>query len=202
MWSTVLALAASERGDRRLWIAAGAVLGLSVFVHPTAPLYALTAFAASLFAPESRAGLARGVAGLGGALVTFVPYYVRTLHVLGDRYGVGSGAVGGRTFTGRPVWEDALHFVAPGRTTSTTSPSSPRSGSSRCCAGAATRARVLRADRCRAVVFFSVVPANGDSALFFDRYMIPATPGVPRRSSWPACLAAHQLVARAAPGCS
>ena len=26
------------------------------------------------------------------------------------------------------------------------------------------------------VLFFSVVPANGDSALFFDRYMIPATP--------------------------
>jgi hypothetical protein len=26
------------------------------------------------------------------------------------------------------------------------------------------------------VVFFSVVPANGDSALFFDRYMIPVTP--------------------------
>ena len=26
------------------------------------------------------------------------------------------------------------------------------------------------------VLFFSFVPANGDSALFFDRYMIPATP--------------------------
>jgi hypothetical protein len=26
------------------------------------------------------------------------------------------------------------------------------------------------------VVFFSVVPANGDSALFFDRYVIPVTP--------------------------
>jgi len=26
------------------------------------------------------------------------------------------------------------------------------------------------------VLFFSLVPANGDSALFFDRYMIPATP--------------------------
>jgi hypothetical protein len=36
MWSTLLALHAAERGDRRLWIAAGAALGLSVFVHPTA----------------------------------------------------------------------------------------------------------------------------------------------------------------------
>jgi len=26
------------------------------------------------------------------------------------------------------------------------------------------------------IVFFSIVPASGDSALFFDRYMIPATP--------------------------
>ena len=26
------------------------------------------------------------------------------------------------------------------------------------------------------IVFFSVVPASGDSALFFDRYMIPAIP--------------------------
>ena len=26
------------------------------------------------------------------------------------------------------------------------------------------------------ILFFSLVPANGDSALFFDRYMIPATP--------------------------
>ena len=46
--------------------------------------------------------------------VTFGPYYVRTLHVLGDRYGVASGAASGRTFSGRPVWEDARHFVAPG----------------------------------------------------------------------------------------
>ena len=35
--------------------------------------------------------------------------------MLGDRYGVGSGQARGRTFSGRPVWEDALHFVAPGR---------------------------------------------------------------------------------------
>ena len=61
MWSTLLALKAAEDGDRRLWAVAGALLGLSVFVHPTAPLYAGTALAAALlYAPRSpRAVLAR-----------------------------------------------------------------------------------------------------------------------------------------------
>src|SRR5262249_20081407 len=53
MWSTALSLTAAVRGSRWLWAAAGAALGLSVFVHPTAPLYALTAFFASaVFAPR------------------------------------------------------------------------------------------------------------------------------------------------------
>ena len=88
-----------------------------MFVHPTAPLYALTAFAGALvFAPRSPRLVAREAwPGAVALLLTFVPYYVRTLHVLGDRYGVGSGQARGRTFSGRPVWEDALHFVAPGR---------------------------------------------------------------------------------------
>ena len=88
-----------------------------MFVHPTAPLYALTAFAAaSLYAPRSpRAVMREAWPGAVALLVTFVPYYLRTLHVLGDRYGVGRRRRGGRTFSGRPVWEDALHFLAPGR---------------------------------------------------------------------------------------
>ena len=140
---------ASERGDRRLWIAAGAVLGLSVFVHPTAPLYAGTALiAALLFAPrDPRSVLREAWPGLAAFALTFGPYYVRTLHVLGDRYGVSSGAASGRTFSGRPVWEDARRFIAPGRTTSTTSPSSPRRA--RCAARRAplSRRRLLCADR-------------------------------------------------------
>ena len=47
MSATVGALAAADARDRRLWVAAGALLGLSVFLHPTAPLYALTAFGAA-----------------------------------------------------------------------------------------------------------------------------------------------------------
>ena len=71
-----------------------------------------------------RAVLREAWPGAVALVVTFVPYYLRTLHVLNDRYAVGSGKPGSRTFTGRPVWEDALHFVAPGGTTSTTSRSS------------------------------------------------------------------------------
>ena len=89
MWSTVLALKAAAGGDRRLWVAAGAALGLTVFIHPTAPLYALTAFGVALvYAPHPpRVVLRQAWPGAAALLVTFVPYYVRTLHVLGDRYG-------------------------------------------------------------------------------------------------------------------
>ena len=64
---------------------------------------------------ELRAKVRAAWPGAVALLVTFVPYYVKTLHVLSDRYGVGGSGQSGRTFSGRPVWEDALHFVAPGR---------------------------------------------------------------------------------------
>jgi hypothetical protein len=179
MWSTLLALVAAERGDRRLWAAAGAVLGLSVFVHPTAPLYAGTALiAALLYAPrEPRAVLRQAWPGLLTFAVTFVPYYVRTLHVLGDRYGISSGSARGRTFSGQPVWEDARHFIAP----------SAHDVNYFTVLAAIGIVALLRQRRYRVIafcvltvaapiVFFSVVPASGDSALFFDRYMIPAIP--------------------------
>ncbi len=179
MWSTVLALKAAVEGDRRLWAAAGAVLGLSVFVHPTAPLYALTAFAGALvFAPRSPRSVAREAwPGAVALLLTFGPYYVRTLHVLGDRYGVGSGQARGRTFSGRPVWEDALHFVAPGRHGLNYFTVLALAGVVALLVRHAHRSLAFCALTVAApVLFFSFVPANGDSALFFDRYMIPATP--------------------------
>lgn len=179
MWSTVLALKAADENDRRLWAGAGAALGLAVFVHPTAPLYALTAFAAAIvYAPQAPQRMI-GEAWPGAVTLvgTSVPYYVRTLHVLGDRYGVSSGATRGRTYTGRPVWEDARHFVAPGGHNLNWFTILALVGV----------AALLVERRWRVVafclltiltpvVFFSVVPANGDSALFFDRYMIPAIP--------------------------
>jgi hypothetical protein len=97
--------------------------------------------------------------------------------VLGDRYGVGSGKTGGRTFTGRPVWEDALHFLAPGSHDLNYFTALALIGV--VVLAVARRWRVLAfcaITIASPVVFFSVVPASGDSALFFDRYMIPATP--------------------------
>ncbi len=178
MWSTLVVLRAADEGDRRWWVAGGLLLGLSVFVHPTAPLYALTAYAAAvLYCPRAPREVVREAwPGAVALLLAFVPYYVKTLHVLSDRYGVGSGA-GGRTFSGRPVWEDALHFVAPGR--------HDVNYFTVLAALGAVALVVARGGRVLAfcavtvagpVVFFSVVPASGDSAIFFDRYMIPVTP--------------------------
>ena len=178
MWGTVLALRAARTGSWRWWVAAGAALGTTVFVHPTAPLYALTAFGvAVLYAPRAPRTVAREAwPGAVALLVTFLPYYVSTLHVLGDRYGIGSGQTG-RTFDRRPVWEDALQYVAPG-------PHDVNYFTVLAVLGLAVLALARRwrlllfcvLTVAAPVVFFSVVPAHGDSALFFDRYMIPVTP--------------------------
>jgi len=180
MWGTVLVLRAARDGDRRFWIAGGAALGLSVFVHPTAPLYALTAFGVALiYAPPPVRDLARTAwPGAVALLVTFLPYYATTLHVLGDRYGVGSGnGQAGRTFSGRPVWEDALHFVAPGAHDINYFTVLSMAGIAALAVARRWRLLLLCVLTVAApVVFFSVVPTSGDSALFFDRYMIPVTP--------------------------
>jgi Dolichyl-phosphate-mannose-protein mannosyltransferase len=179
MWGTVVLLRAARTGSTRWWVAGGAIMGAAVFVHPTAPLYALTAFGAALvYAPQPPRVVARAAwPGAAALLAVLVPYYVKTLHVLGDRYGVGTARRGQRTFSGRPVWADALHFVAPGR-------HDLNYFTFLCLAGVVAlllqrRYRVLlfcALTVAAPVVFFSVIPANGDSALFFDRYMIPVTP--------------------------
>jgi Dolichyl-phosphate-mannose-protein mannosyltransferase len=179
MWATVLALKAAADGDRRLWAVSGAVLGLAVFVHPTAPLYAGTLLiVALLYAPrDPRTVLSEAWPGLLTFAVTFVPYYVRTLHVLGDRYGISAGATRGRTFSGEPVWKDARHFVAPGDHFVNWFTALALVGV--VALVVARRWRVLAycvLTVLAPIVFFSVVPASGDSALFFDRYMIPAIP--------------------------
>jgi hypothetical protein len=175
MWSTVLALRAADTGDRRLWIAAGAALGLSVFVHPTAPLYAFTAFGAVFV--YARLPWRAAWPGAVALVVTFAPYYVKTLHVLSDRYGVGSSGQAGRTFSGHPVWEDALHFLAPGDHDLNYFTVLAAAGVVTLVVRRSWRLLGFCALTIAApVVFFSVVPTSGDSALFFDRYMIPATP--------------------------
>ena len=177
-WGTVLALVAADEGDRRLWAAAGAVLGLTVFVHPTAPLYALTAFGAAVVYAwrPPRTIVTQAWPGAVALGVAFLPYYLATLHVLSDRYGVGSGT-SGRTFSGRPVWVDAIHFLAPGTHVVNVFTVLAALGTVTLLVRRAYRVLAFCALTVAApVVFFSVVPTGGVSALFFDRYMIPATP--------------------------
>lgn len=179
MWGTVLALRAARTGSRALWVAAGAALGLTIFVHPTAPLYALTAFGVALIYARRppRALLREAWPGAVALLVTFLPYWVTTLHVLGDRYGVGTARRGQRTFDGLPVWEDALHFLAPGRHDLNYFTVLAAAGLVALALARRWRLLLFCALTVAApIVFFSVVPANGDSALFFDRYVIPVLP--------------------------
>jgi len=179
MWGTVLALRAGRDGSRGRWVVAGVVLGLTVFVHPTAPLYALTAYAAAVvLVPRSPRSVFRETwPGAVALLLAFVPYYLRTLNVLGDRYGVGTAKADGRTFTGRPVWDDAIHFLAPGRAVVNYFTVLAVVGIVALFRRKDGRVVAFCAITVAApILFFSLVPANGDSALFFDRYMIPATP--------------------------
>jgi len=177
-WGTWLGLRAVRTRRARDWMLAGAVLGSSVFVHPTAPVYSLTAFAAVLiYARRTPLALAREAwPGVVALIVTFLPYYASTLGVLAERYGIGTGA-SGRTFSGRGVWHDALAALAPGAHVKW-----PALGLA--VAGllvlAATRrvrtALALAAIVLTPVAFFSLVPTKGLSAIFFDRYVLPPLP--------------------------
>ena len=174
MWATVLALRAARTGSQTLWIAAGAALGLTVFVHPTAPLYALTAFGVCVLYARRPT---RAWPGAVALLVTFLPYYVTTLHVLGDRYGLGTARKGQRTFDGLPVWQDAVKYLAPGHHVINYFTVLAAVGVVALAVARRWRVLVFCALTVAApIVFFSVIPANGDSALFFDRYVIPVTP--------------------------
>ncbi len=179
LWSTVLALRAVRLGGRVRFGIAGAALGTSIFVHPTAPLYALSAgLAAVIVSPLPWRTLLRdGWVGVVTCFVGFVPYEIKTAHVLGERYGISAGAQHGRTFTRLPVWHDALATIAPGR----------HAFLNVFTIGAALGMLSLLGKRRRSAVamgiiiaapvaFFTWVPANGLAAIFFDRYMLPALP--------------------------
>ena len=102
--------------------------------------------------------------GAAALLLTFVPYYLRTLHALSDRYGVSRGGANGRTFSGNPVWQDALHFIAPGRHELNYFSVLALVGVAVLVARRAYRLLAFCALTVVVpVVFFSVVPTSGDS---------------------------------------
>jgi 4-amino-4-deoxy-L-arabinose transferase-like glycosyltransferase len=173
VWGSALGLRAARLDDTRWWIAAGAVLGSSVFVHPTAPLYAIAAFGTTVLYSRRPLWAWPGAIALA---VTLVPYYATTAHALRDRYGVGVGSTG-RTFSGQPVWKDAAIFVAPGRPVYNWFTGFAIVGLAALVARRRWRAAaVLVLTVAAPIVFFSVVPTSGLSAIFFDRYMLPALP--------------------------
>jgi hypothetical protein len=177
-WALVVVLRAAQDGGPGWWIGGAALLGGSILVHPLAPLYAGTTLLAGLvLAERSPRALVREVwPALVVFVVLLVPYYVHTLQVLDRRYVQGGNRHGGRSFSGRPVWKDALLNVAPGH------------GVVNAFSLLALLGLVVLAWRARRaalalallvvvpVAFFSVVPAKGDAGLFFPRYMLPALP--------------------------
>ena len=181
MWATLLA---SRLRDGR---AAGGGSrpaprsGPVVFVHPTAPLYALTAFAAlALRARDARAVLREAWPGaLAFARRRSCPTTRRRCTCSATATASAPARSGGRTFTGRPVWEDALPFIAPGRTTSTTSASSALVGLVALLVRGGRAVVFCAADRRRAGRVLQFVPANGRLGALLRPLHDPGRPGVP-----------------------
>jgi len=85
--------------------------------------------------------------------------------------------VRGRTFSGNAVWKDAVFFVAPGGGVMNRFTLAAALGLVVLLVQRRVRsAAVLALTVAAPVVFFTVVPTKGLSALFFDRYMLPVLP--------------------------
>jgi hypothetical protein len=181
-WGTFAAFHAARTGSRRAWIVAGAALGTAIYSHPTAPVYELSAFVAALALVRGtwRDVVRQAWPGAVALAVTTVPYEVFTANKLADRYGVSSGAGHGRTFDGKPVWENALRFMSPnGHGHLFFNVLTALAAAGVVVLVAQRRWRVLGAIAAiivLPVLFFTYVPANGLSALFFDRYVLPPLP--------------------------
>jgi hypothetical protein len=178
-WGAWVALRAARGGGRPWWLAAGIVLASSLFVHPIAPLYALALLAAALaYADERPRALVRDAwLGVAAFAAIFLPYYVHSLHVLRDRYGVGSGARG-RTYSGNSVLHDALVTLTPA-TTHVVNTYFVLAVAGLAVLLARRRwheAAVIVIVVAAPIVFFSWVPSTGRSGIFFTRYMLPALP--------------------------
>jgi hypothetical protein len=178
-WGLWLGLLAARDGGVARWLAAAAMLAASAFVPPIAPLYAVAALGAALvYADRSPRAVAREAwPGVAVFALVLVPYYLHSVHVLKNRYGVGAGRRG-RTYSGNSVLHDALTAVAPSTT---------HVVNAFTVAALAGVVALLVRRRWRAalvpvllvaapVVFFTFVPSHGRSALFFTRYMLPALP--------------------------
>ena len=181
-WGTYAALRAARTGERRTWIVAGLALGTAIYSHPTAPIYELSGFVAALaLVPGSWRDVVRQAwPGAAALAVTTLPYEAFTAGKLADRYGVSSRARHGRTFDHRPVWENALRDMSPnvhGHVFLNWLTALAAAGVVVLVLRRSWRVLgALAAIIVLPVLFFTYVPANGLSALFFDRYVLPPLP--------------------------
>jgi hypothetical protein len=176
-WALWAALRGARTGSRAWWLAGGLALGTSVLVHPIAPVYAgAGALAAVIYAPRPlRAVVREAWPGALAFLLVLVPYYAHSLRVLGARYEVGSGARG-RTYSGNSVLHDALTGVAPSAHVLNLFTVAALGGALALLRRRARAALVALVVVAAPILFFSLVPSGGRSALFFTRYMLPALP--------------------------
>ena len=177
LWATVAALRAARLGGARRWILAGVLLGVLPYVHPTAPLYAATAFAGALvWARGPVRAVARGAAsGAVAAVVVALPYFLHALDVLGERYGLAAGNEP-RTYTGRSVMAEAVAAVAPAPYLVNTFTVLAAVGLIAIARSRPRAAIVLAVVIVAPVLFFGTVSGTANSAIFFRRYMLPALP--------------------------
>lgn len=178
LWGLWAALRGATTASRLWWAVGAIVLASSVFVHPIAPVYAgAGAVAALAYAPRPPRAVAREAwPGAFAFALVLVPYWVHSLHVLRNRYEVGGGRRG-RTYSGQSVLHDAVLGLSPGTHVVNLFT----------VAAVAGVVALVRRGRLRAaavplvvvvvpIVFFSLVPSTGRSAIFFSRYMLPALP--------------------------
>jgi hypothetical protein len=134
--------------------------------------------AALVYAERSPRAVAREAwPGVVVFALVLVPYYLHTVHVLKHRYGVGAGDRG-RTYSGNTVLHDALTAVSPS-TSSVVNAFTVAALAGAVALGWRRRWRAVLVPAlvvAAPIVFFTLVPSHGRSALFFTRYMLPALP--------------------------
>jgi dolichyl-phosphate-mannose-protein mannosyltransferase len=179
LWATYLALVAADRGQAPLWAAAGAALGLLVYVHPIAPLYIGIALVSAVV--HGWRGFRTMARTAWPAVVTVVvvglPYHLMSLSTLKTRYDVHPLRDRLETESGDPVLDLALQRILPGGRPGQIAFS---------LLGIAGLVFLARKRPRSAVVlalwivvpaaFFALLPAEGTA--FFARYVLAAVPYV------------------------
>jgi hypothetical protein len=177
LWATYLALVAADRGRPMIWAAAGAALGLLVYVHPIAPLYAGIALVSALVYgwKGPRTMLRSAWPAPAAALLVSLPYFLMSLSTLKTRYDVHPARDRLQTETGDPVLDLALQRALPGdRPGQVVFGLLGLAGLVFLARSRPRTALVLALWIVVPAAFFALLPAGGTA--FFARYLLAALP--------------------------